>query len=330
MSEDKVTIPAVSPNSGGSDGQGFRRNRRKVKWLTVMKWLAIIVTMVTVAVLLGEGCSGVFGFADFACSASRAEKIAGTLFVTPLIVWLLWGVAERLMRELWEKIQDVWQSLHVTLRRIIVAVAALTAIVAVLLGILIVEGKVYDTWKHYPTSTAKDIVVIIFTVLGGVMGTLLTLAIISSRIKAGVKGRFSSFVSPVLAFFTRRKPDSDEHRHVASDENQKPVGNAVKPEEVSEEKASDGASQKRGRFAGVRELFRFNRKKGKKEESSGKTPAESAVSHPPAPAGESADSQSQKTGVLAKVGAKLKGVPAGIKNWRTKNKNEKKSGLKLK
>ena len=101
--------------------------------------------------------------------------------------------------------------------------------------------------------------------------------------------------------------------------------------DVGEKEQSPQTTKPSGRFSVALSALsalrgRFSRKKDKKEESSGETPAKSAVSHPPAPAEESADSQTQKPGGWAKLKAKVKGARDRIKNRRVKEK----SPLKLK
>lgn len=99
--------------------------------------------------------------------------------------------------------------------------------------------------------------------------------------------------------------------------------------DVGEKEQSPQTTKHPGRFSVALSALRgrFSRKKGKKEDTSGETLAESAGSHLPAPTKQSADSQSQKIGVRAKVGAKLKAVRD---KWPFKKKKKKKSELKLK
>ena len=217
MSEDKVTIPAESP--GPTWGDFYRK----------LKWAVVVVAMVTVAVLVGE-CHPVF---DFVCEgkdeASALEKIVGTLVFTPLVLWLLWQLAEFLIQQLWETIRDVWRGhLPRALRTAIVVVAALTVILGVLLSI-------EKYWSGFSESIIKDIVLIMFTVLGGVMGTLLIWAMFTSKIQgvaSKIGDRIRSF-SLLRILFPGNKPDGDSHQ-VANDESKAPVAEVAKPAESPE------------------------------------------------------------------------------------------------
>ena len=218
MSEDKNNIPAESP--GPTWGDFYRK----------LKWAVVVVAMVTVAVLVGE-CHPVF---DFVCEgkdeASALEKIVGTLVFTPLVLWLLWQLAEFLIQKLWETIRDVWRGhLPRALRTAIVVVAALTVILGVLLSI-------EKYWLGFSKSIVKDIVLIMFTVLGGVMGTLLIWAMFTSKIQGAaskIVERIRSF-SLLRILFPGNKPDGDGHQQVANDESKAPVAEVAKPAEAPE------------------------------------------------------------------------------------------------
>lgn len=227
MSEDKVTIPAESP--GPTWGDFYRK----------LKWAVVIVVMVTVAVLVGE-CHDPFGFV---CKgedkAGTLEKIVGTLVFTPLVLWLLWWLAEHLVQQLRTKVREVWRDhLPATLRKAIVTVAVLTAIFGFLLSIGFVEKVVIDLWPEFKfrESLVKDIVLVMFGVLGSLIATVLVWTMFASKIQGAaskVGERLRSF--PLLRIlFPGNKPDGDSHQQVANDESKAPVAEVAKPVESPE------------------------------------------------------------------------------------------------
>lgn len=226
MSEDKNNIPAPRR----ADNVDWRRFR------FALRWLFVIVSMVTIAVLLGEGCSGFFGFAGFACSANVPAKIAGILVVTPLIALPLWWMGEHLARRFWRRTKYVWRNyLPKILRGIIVV---LTAILAFLLCIGLAEKAIIDLWPKFGfrESLVKDVVLLMFGVLGSVAATVLVWTMLTSKIHGAMSRIGERFRSSALLrfFFSESKSNADSHQQVANDESKAPVAEVAEPAEAPE------------------------------------------------------------------------------------------------